>query len=234
MKTIAKKETNYEELKKEVILFISNVEDGNYVRPNRIVPKQVRSSWRFKIKRYYKELNSIEPLSKNGIEATKLLIILYRILSEGNSTMLFVSFNTFDGLGVSQEDYYNCLVNRILASGYTKENYEKCASLLDVPKDLERDASCIYDVFVQSLKTIDNKYMAIEILEKEIKENCRMLKKYDYYRRGHINYLVISVLKIYCILNEKDKGISFYNKNYIETVGEKKIVVLSRVLKEKN
>ena len=52
----SKKEFNFEELEKEIKYFLSCVDNEYYVVPNKIVSKKERSSWRFKVKRYYKEL----------------------------------------------------------------------------------------------------------------------------------------------------------------------------------
>lgn len=72
----------------EINNFLELVDGEYYATPNKIVSKTERSSWRFKVKRYYKELNKIEPNSKNGGMATFLLIELFKRLSRGTYYLL--------------------------------------------------------------------------------------------------------------------------------------------------
>ena len=92
---------DYEDLANEVLFFISNVDDGLYARPNRLIPKTERSKWRFKVKNYYKNLTKISLELKDGEGTTNLLIMLYVRLSTGSIYLAFFSWNTFGALGIS-------------------------------------------------------------------------------------------------------------------------------------
>lgn len=120
---------DYDDLANEVLSFISDVDDGLYARPNRIISKTERSKWRFKVKNYYKNLIKITPDSKDGEGATNLLTMLYERLSTGSAYLAFSSWNTFGALGVSQNEYFYELMNRILFNGINKNSLTKCASI---------------------------------------------------------------------------------------------------------
>lgn len=83
-----------------------------YVVANKTISKKERSSWRFKVKRYYKELNNILPNSQNGTKATLLLIEIFKRLSIGSNRLLFINWETFRALGVAQSEYYNTIMKR--------------------------------------------------------------------------------------------------------------------------
>ena len=106
---------SFDELYKEIVYFINCVDNEYYACANRIISKKERSSWRFKVKRYYKELNSIPFNEQNGIVATTLLIEIFKRLSIGSNRLLFVNWETFKALGVSQTEYYDTIINRIIA-----------------------------------------------------------------------------------------------------------------------
>ena len=190
--------------------------------PNRIISKKERSSWRFKVKRYYKALSEILPDSKNGDDATELLIEIFKRLSIGSNSLLFINWETFRALGVTQGEYYDCLIKRILYNGYTRENLEKCVKLLDFPSDPYELSFARYYVLVSNLKTIDNKVMTIDILSKKVTSARIELKKtknnfsLEYDLTKTINNCTQCIMEIYCLMKEADNGIAYFHENYIE------------------
>ena len=77
------KAVTIEELQKEIIYFLECVDNEYYVIPNRVIPKKERSTWRFKVKRFYKELIKYDPVTMEGVLATDLLIQIYKRISIG-------------------------------------------------------------------------------------------------------------------------------------------------------
>lgn len=224
-----------DELFKEIKYFISCVDKGLYASSNRIISKKERSSWRFKVKRYYKELNNVLVSDSNGNDATELLIELFKILSTGTYYMLFVSYDTFGALGVAQSDYYDMLVKRIFASGYDDDNIRKCIKLLNVSKSSYEIDTDMYNSFIYNLKTIDVREKGISIINDEIISLKEELKKTkdshrQYYLGEDRNNLVIVILKLYIKLSEVDKGIRYFNKNYCYFNKEVKEYVLLNIL----
>ena len=106
------------------------------------------------------------PFFYNGLQnfAAKLKIEIFRRLSIGSNRLLFINWETFRALGVSQAEYYDTIMKRILYNGYTKENLEKCIDLLDVLKDPYDLSCCMFWIFMSNLKTINNKEISLELL----------------------------------------------------------------------
>ena len=155
-----KKSLDFDSLKKEILYFLECVDLGYYTKPNKIIAKKERSTWRFKVKKYYKDLNNIMPNSNSGDEATLLLIEIFKRLSKGSNILLFVNWETFNALGISQSDYYDTLMKRILYNGYSKEGLQRCIDLLNIEKD-SYDYYSMFQIFTFNLKTIDMKEDAI-------------------------------------------------------------------------
>lgn len=237
-KEVVKKELDFDHFKKEIMYFLDCVDRGFYCSPNRIVSKKERSSWRFKVKRYYKELTKILPDSPNGGMATFLLIEIFKRLSTGSNTLLFVNWDTFRALGVSQDDYYDVIVKRILYNGYTKDSLKMCINLLGVLKDPEQLSYNMFEVFLNNLKTSFNKEDSIELikykiieLKEELKEKLKKTTNYDtFYLEEKINDYVKLTMNIFISLGETEKGIKFFHSNYIESNKEiKEYVLLSEL-----
>ena len=108
------KNVSFEDLCSEVRYFLDCAKAGYYSSPNKVVPKKERSNWRFKAKRYYKELTKTIPTTDIGVKSTKLLIELYELVSRGTYTLVFTNWDTFRALGVSQTEYFDMILKRIL------------------------------------------------------------------------------------------------------------------------
>ena len=236
-KTSTKKEISFEDLQNEIIYFLQLVDNDYYAIPNKIVSKKERSSWRFKVKRYYKDLNNILPDSENGNSATILLIEIFKRLSIGSNRLLFINWETFRALGVSQGKYYDTILKRILYNGYTKDNLEKCIDLLDVLKDPYELSYNMFWVFISNLKTINNKEMSLELLTDKVTALKVHLKgaknsheKYDI--TENINNYVECILEIYLTMNEYECAIAYFQKNYIKDNKEVKEYILLQKLEK--
>lgn len=232
-----KKGLDFETLRKEILYFLQCVDLEYYAYPNRVVPKKERSSWRFKVKRYYKELNNISPNSENGPIATLLLIEIFKRLSIGSNRLLFINWETFKALGVSQDDYYDTLIRRIIYNGYSKDNLQKAIDLLDIPKDPYELSYSMFWTFISNLKTVDTKEIAIQLLDEKIKKFREKLKveKNDhakYILEENINNSTMCIIEIYFLLSETEKGINYFNKNYIEKDSEIKEYILLEKLED--
>ena len=105
------KEFTIERLEKEVNYFVECAYSDLYVSPNKIISKSERSKWRFKVKNFYKKLNSFLPTTEDGKKATDLLKDLFIILSFGTHYLTFSSWNTFGAIQISQSEF---LMNNVL------------------------------------------------------------------------------------------------------------------------
>lgn len=219
--------------------FLRLVDNGYYTIPNKIVSKKERSSWRFKVKRYYKDLNTILPNSENGNSATILLIEIFKRLSIGSNRLLFINWETFKALWVSQSEYYDTILKRILDNGYTKDNLKKCIDLLDILKDPYELSYDMFWIFISNLKTISNKEISLELLADKVttlkvclKNTKNSHEKFEI--TEDINNYVECILEIYLTMNEYECAITYFHKNYIEDDKEIKEYILLEKLEKLN
>ena len=197
------KKVSFNDLCSEMRYFLDCAKAGFYSSPNKVVPKKERSNWRFKAKRYYKELTKTIPTTDIGVKSTKLLIELYELVSRGTNTLVFTNWDTFRALGVSQTEYFDMLLKRVLSTG-------------------------------------ESKLTAINLLDEtviKVKEKIKSLgKKYNYHDMYYLeeenNLYVETVTRLYFSSFEVDKGIKYYQKNYIHYNSEVKEYILLEILRE--
>lgn len=231
-----KKVLSIDDLFKEVRYFLLCADSGLYASPNKVIPKEQRSKWRFQAKKYYKDLVSIPADSPEGSIATDLLSSLFKVLSTGSCYLTFSSFETFRAVQISQSDFLKTIMERKLITGVNKENLEYCANLLDIDYDPYEYHTNVLLSFSSCLKTPDMRYMAIDVLKNFVDEKNEKLKalrkdkKCSYSRiydcEEIINYFVECITYIYFDLCEVDKGIAYFHKNYIKSDKEIKEYII--------
>ena len=234
------KKVSFDDLCKEMRYFLDCAKAGFYASPNKVVPKKERSTWRFKAKRYYKELTKTIPTTDIGVKSNKLLIELYELVSRGTNTLVFTNWDTFRALGVNQVEYLDMLYKRILSTGNSINNIKVCIDLLDNCKDPDILDEFLINIFIDNLRTEESKLTAINLLDKkvvEVKEKIKGLgKKYNYndmyYLEEDNNLYVETVTRLYFSSFEVDEGIKYYQKNYIHYDSEIKEYILLEILRE--
>lgn len=239
-KKIVKEERflNIETLEKEINYFIECAYDGLYERPNKIISKNERSKWRFKVIKFYKELNTFLPNTENGIRATELLKKLYLLISYSTNLLTFSNWDTFRAIKVSQSDFLNTIIDRKLKSGINKENIKYCVELLNAYYDPNEYHKSVLYTFTRSMKTTEMKKMAIYLLDEQVKdwnEKYKLLKKErkdTYNAEVYNNYFVECVVDIYFKLKEIDSGIEYFHKNYIKSDKEVKEYIVLNLIEE--
>ena len=227
------KEFTIERLEKEVNYFVECANSGLYTSPNKIISKSERSKWRFKVKNFYKKLNSFLPTTEDGKKATDLLKDLFIILSFGTHYLTFSSWNTFGAIQISQSEFLMNIVQRKLANGITDDNLSYCIELLNVKYDPQEYYKSILISFESCLKTADARYMAIKLLKKQVllwKEKYR--EKDSYENKIYANYFVECIVDIYIELCEVKNGISYFHEQYINKDKEIKEYILLEKLEE--
>lgn len=225
---------DFESLKQEIGIFIQNAYAQNYFVPNRVIPKNQRSKWRFCVKNYIKELQKISQEDEHYGESVKLLEELYELICQACNYYLFSTEDPFRSIGWQQPDFFLVLVNKVFGTGYTRENISKLL-LYAATGGLSREALHIQQemVLLSELKTSDVKYMAVEEAKKLIDERINKLsrlKQYDskrYDLKEAINNLCNIVLMVQASLVELEAGIQYYFKTCIENDKE---IVLYRAL----
>ena len=234
------KKVSFDDLCSEMRYFLDCAKAGFYSSPNKVVPKKERSNWRFKAKRYYKELIKTIPTTDIGVKSTKLLIELYELVSRGTNTLVFTNWDTFRALGVSQTEYFDMLLKRVLSTGESINNIKVCIDLLDNCKDTDVLDEVLINIFIDNLRTEESKLTAINLLDEkvvEVKEKIRSLgKKYNHYDMYYLeednNLYVETVTRLYFSSFEVDEGIKYYQKNYIHYNSEVKEYILLEILRE--
>ena len=104
---------SFPKLSEEIKTFLSHVDAGYYNEPNRIVPKQKRSKWRFEVMRFINELETF-----SGDEAASLYLELYNRLAYGCGYYIFSSDDPFRSIGSRQGDFYPRLVAKYFSNGF--------------------------------------------------------------------------------------------------------------------
>ena len=229
------KEITIEKLEKQINYFMECARADLYAQPNRIIPKNERSKWRFKVKTFYKQLNSFPPTNEAGEKATKLLKDLFKILSYGTHYLKFASWNTFGAIQVTQAEFLKNIVERKLANGVTRESLAYCVELLNVAYDPEGYYKSMLNSFESCLKTSDVRYMAIELLKEQvIIWTEKYHQKSSYENSEYVNYFVECIVDILFQLCEVKEGITYFHKQYIERNKEVKEYILLEKIEEFN
>lgn len=233
-KAKVKEEIEFCDLELQIKTFIENAYAQNYFAPNKVIPKNQRPKWRFMVKNFIKELDKIPLENENYDKAVKLLSDLYKLICQACNFYLFSTDDPFRSIGWEQSQFYELLVQKTFAAGYSREGI---AQLLVSATEggLSWDSLHIVQemVLMSHLQTKDAQWMALEEAGKLIKEGQEKLKglgKYDHKRYGLesvIGELCNVVLMLSVYLEEFDKGIEFYFKNSAESSKE---VTLYRAL----
>lgn len=211
---------NFAELEQDIVEFIDNAYAQNYFAPNRIIPKSQRPKWRFAVKNFIKELDKVPPESENYSKAVKLLTDLYGLICEACNYYLFSTDDAFRSIGWEQYKFFDLVVKKTFAEGYSRENiakllaYATTGGLSRISLHIQQEL-----VLLESLKTSDIKYLAIEEAKKLIEDRKKKLVakgKSDsqrYYLNEAINELCNMILLISIALAEPESGINYYFKN---------------------
>lgn len=225
---------SFEELEKQIAVFLENAYAQNYFAPNRIIPKSQRPKWRFMVKRFIKELGKIMPENENYAKAVKCLNDLYRMLCDACNYYLFSTDDPFRSVGWEQPELFALVVQKTFATGYAREDISRLL-LYATTGGVSRECLSVQQklVLLGALKTSDVKYMTIEEAEKLVEEREKELaglKKYDdrqYGLQHAINNLCGMIWLIYIELAEPETGIKYFFQHSRERDKE---IVLYRAL----
>lgn len=234
-KSAAKKQKqSFGELEAQIETFLENAKAGNYYAPNRVIPKSQRPKWRFLVKGYIKELEKVTPESGHYERASELLRKIYALLCEACNYYLFSTEDAFRSVGWRQEELFHLLASMTFGCGFSEENVA-AMTIMACTGGLSRE-SLYYGqqaVLLSELKTSDVKYMAVEIIKKEIRERQGKLTglgKYDhqrYYLEEEIDNFCDLFLLLSLSLAETGSGVKYYFKNSTDSDRE---IVLYRAL----
>ncbi len=230
-----------EHLKTEIDLFVDYAYKQYYFAPNSFVHKKDRPKWRFKVKAYIKDLQTIPVESREGKTSTDLLEKFYKMLDYACSYYIFNTDNPFRSVGIEQTTFLDMIIARKLGSGISKESVKSVVALvINSGVDRETLHSSLICVLIKNLKTSDYKEIAIEqcmALKTELEKNNSSKKTRnadfsEYQRKERLNNLTEMVFRINIVLCEYEKAIDYFNKNHIERNKEISLYILLELLLE--
>lgn len=208
---------DFDTLKHQIETFLQYVDNGYYYEPNRVVPKAKRSKWRFEVKSFIKMINEIPADGENGAESARLLRGIYKRLSYGCGYYIFSSEDPFQSVGIRQPDFYDMLVRRTFAAGFTDENLkhmlEDATTVFIDRNSLHIEMEVIY---TNALPTTDLKYKAIAFIKKYVERYEAEIKigtkrSHDEYRlKSYVEEMCETFLLISMSLCEPEEGVAYY------------------------
>lgn len=211
---------DFDHLEQEIRIFLENAYAQNYYAPNRVIPKNQRSKWRFLVKNYIKELQKIPPADKNHTCAVKLMTDIYAMLCKACCYYLFSTEDPFRSIGWEQPDLFDVLVRMSAVDGFTQE---QIASLINLATDRGLSMEALHiqmeAILISELNTDTAKRIAVDISQKLIEEKKSMLAKLNknassrYNLEETINELCGMILLLMNMLGETEAGITYYFKN---------------------
>lgn len=229
------------EIKPKVDLFIGYAYKQYYFAPNSYVHKKDRPKWRFIVKSFINDLQTIPYEHPQGKTATDLLAKLYEMLSYACAYYIFNTENPFNSVGIGQSELLDIVIKRMLGNGVEKESVKSAIKLV-VNGYPNRDTltSSLINTLISNFKSTDFREFAIEqaaaLKEELIRQNPNPKRKSfssshsEYEREERINCLVEIVFKLYIALCEYDKAIQYFNSNYNEWDKEINLYVLLNFL----
>jgi len=238
------KKISLPEIQSDLADFIVNVRSQNYLLPNHSVPKKERSKWRFKVKRWYKELTDPKRHDADPALQTKLLSDLYEVLCESCAYQYFTAYDTFQSAGIEQITFYTSLIHFQKNTLDPAEFISKSIlAIVNNPLNRYTLYSELMLIFIESLQIPDLKYKAIETAGRFRSEMKFDIKQYEhsdpysytripgwYEREKRYNNLVELCVHLYFWLYEFDNGINYFQKYFAKKDSEIKLYILIRIL----
>lgn len=241
----SKSKLSLKEIEIEIKQFIEHAKEQYYLYPNRVVPKKERSTWRFKVKKWYKELINTKRVDSNIEKQSGLLSDLYELICESCGYQYFSAYDSFQSIGIEQTHFFKSVITLIQQNIGKTDSLEKGIKLI-INNYLNRYTlySYLMEELLITLDIPELKERGIEIVKKLIIENGYKPDKDTKTRRWSFssgefekkerhNNLTELGYRFYCSLFELQEGINFYNENYHEKDDEIKLYVLIRLLLEK-
>lgn len=233
-----------DEAEVEIKQFIEHVESQYYLYSNRVVSRKARTTWRFRVKRWYKELLNLKRKDVDIQKQSELLSSLYELMSQSCGYTYFTAFDAFDSIGIGQEEFYRSAVSLIQEAEGKGEGLEKCIKLI-VSNALSHDTveSDLMKVLVETLDIPILKEKGIEIVKKLIEENAykepnsqkskqELSSSATYIKKELHNNLVELGYRLFVGLFETEEAVGFYKKHYQQKSPEVKLYILIYLLFE--
>jgi hypothetical protein len=220
-------------LEPELEEFVSDAYAQNYFAPNRFVPKSERPKWRFKVKRFFKEINAAVVKPGSIERASDLLEKLYQMLCYACDFVLFSAYDPFQSVGIAQTEFLDAVFG-------LKAEHLELGKFIDHGLHLVRDSrlnrytlgSDLAQVLIDRLRTPESLELAIErAAQLHSKPDAASGPKREYYRSDGLNRLAEFGFLAYVKLSDYDKGIDFFKAHYVNMEAEISLFVLLKWLR---
>lgn len=218
----AKKEEviDYPKLFEQIQYFLDCAYAGYYFIPNKVIPKPMRSKWRFQVKQFINQLLVLPSLHEHYQKATNYLMELYNMLSYGCGVYIFSSEDPFRSVGIKQEELFEHVINHMCQLPIDKEKMKKmilCATNIT----LSSECLDIYlmNVLYQHFQSPNKQKIIVDICTQivvEQEEKLNKLKKYDnrrYFIEKSIENLATLILIFSLSSGLTKKGLDYYFKH---------------------
>jgi len=228
------------EMQMDIETFIEDARASRYYSPNNVVPKKERSKWRFKVKRWYKDLQSLAANREHTEQAAELLEKLYGVLCYACDYTTFSAYDPFESIGITQSEFFRTIlaVKRRFqgAVAFTEE-----AVALIVSKSLNRYTlkEELMRFALEFMETPDSIQLAIDACERELEEEKtnptppeNSWSDSDFSSKRMMNDYTEMILRCHNALKSIDKGVELFQNHYRHWDPEVKLYKLTRILAE--
>ena len=201
---------DYKTLHDEIQTFIENAYEGYYYTPNKIVPKQQRSKWRFAVMRFLKEIQKISNTDKDYDESNLDLIDIYKLLCYSTGYYTFLTqYDAFVSLHLNQSDLYKIICSRVF---YKKIDTDMLSTMIDMSSKVELDGETLYINLIRILieYLCKGKYIetAISLADEKIANPA--ISKKGYYLDRYIENLATLIMGLFFKIEKYNKGCAYY------------------------
>jgi hypothetical protein len=217
-----------DDLRVELEEFLSDAYAQNYFAPNRFVPKSQRPKWRFKVKRFFKEISAAVGEPGSIEKASDLLEKLYQMLCYACDFVLFSAYDPFQSVGIAQTEFLDAVFG-------LKAEHLELGKFIDHGLHLVVDSrlnrytlgSNLAQVLIDRLRTPESLEMAVErAAQLHSKPDPAPGQKREYDRSDRLNRLAEFGFLAYVKLSDYDRAIDFFKARYARSNPEITLFVL--------
>ncbi len=212
--------------------FIADARDDLYIRPNKIISKKERTNWRFKVKKWYKELLITNREDLDLEFQAEILLKLYQFLCESCHTIYFNSEDVFESIGIEQKLFFRAVLNLLVEAKGKKSIIDEGISL-SLHRGLSYDTthSDLMNEVLNLLNIPDLKIDAINKINEILSQSKpKISDKNVILSSRQKNDLAKFGFIIYASLGEYGNAIKIFKKNYHDSSAEVKLFVLVKLL----